>query len=113
MNDARKTSRSDDVALDIELKGKKYSVHNICVDGLGFFLKDPSDMVIGEELTPVTLHLETGPVQLTAKIIHVTPIYHLRSNLPSEYDEYLCGIQFIFHDETARHTLEKFLAKHI
>jgi hypothetical protein len=111
LQEARQTERVYGLkSYKLKVKENTYPVHNLCEQGMAFYLSSSSAFAVGEILTSVVLEPDDFPVPLDARVVHISDLSSLRSNYPVSDDSYLCGAEFIFKNSESRHALVQFLS---
>ena len=65
--------------------------------------------IVGETLTPIKIELADGSIMVDGEIVHITLISDLLLNLPTQSNQYLCGIKCRFKDKAHEESIKHFI----
>jgi hypothetical protein len=111
MNDAkqRKTERLyRPPSVKLTIDGRTFTVHNLSVEGIGFMSEAPLKFQVNQRLS-MTLEMEGLRVEMEGRLVHLSPMSALRSNLVTDEECYLCGISFGVREKGAREAISNFV----
>ena len=110
MKESRKKKRIyRPASLEMTIKGRPCRIHNICEDGMAFFVDDPAFVSEGEDIPSISLCLGNLSFQLRGEIVHVSSFSHLHSNIPDHGDDFVVGVKFGIEDLESIEYLRKLL----
>lgn len=88
--------------VSLAINDRTYEVINLGTKGIGILIDEDDAFAAGQSLDKVVLHLDAERLQLTGRVVHVSP---------REF-QLICGIEFVQMTRDEENKMMNFLSRH-